>query len=370
MKILVTGAKGFIGRNLIAELKNRNQTEIYEFDIDIDFSLLDEYCKEAEFVFHLAGVNRPECIEDFMAGNYGFSATLLDTLKKRDNTCPILLTSSIQAEIVNPYGQSKKACEDLFFSYGQETNANVYIYRLPNVFGKWCRPNYNSVIATFCYNIACGLPIIVNDPGVELSLTYIDDVVEEFICALNGNASIGKDRFCNIPVVHEAKLGEVASLLYSFEASRNDLIIPDMSDALIKKLYTTYLSYIPKDQFRYPLKMNCDKRGSFTEIIRTPDRGQFSVNITKPGIIKGNHWHHTKNEKFIVVSGNGVIRFRSLDNKEVLEYFVSGEKIEVVDIPPGYTHSIENIGNTDLVTLMWCSECYNPERPDTYTLEV
>ena len=369
MKILVTGAKGFIGKNLIEELKDRGYEDIFEFDIDTDPSLLDTYCKEANFVFHLAGVNRPKEQDEFMKGNYGFTSTLLDCLKKHKNTCPIMLSSSIQAELDNPYGRSKKAGENLLFDYGQETGAEVLVYRFPNVFGKWCRPNYNSAVATFCHNVSHDLPITVNDPNVVMNLVYIDDVVEELVNALEGQENRNGD-FCEVPVIHTITLGEITELLYSFKRSRSERSIPNMSDPFTKKLYSTYLSYLPEDQFSYELKMNVDDRGSFTEFIRTADRGQVSVNISKPGITKGNHWHHTKNEKFLVVSGNGVIRFRKIDSSEVLEYFVSGDKMEVVDIPPGYTHNIENLGKTDMVTIMWVNEPFNPEEPDTYYLEV
>lgn len=369
MKILITGSKGFIGKNLIAELKNRNYTDIFEFHKGTDLSLLDEYCKEADYVFHLAGVNRPKKTSEFMEGNFGFTLTLLNTLKKYKNTCPILFTSSIQASLDNPYGRSKKAGEDLLIEYEKETGAKVLIYRLPNVFGKWCRPNYNSVIATFCHNIANDLPITINNPNVIMNLVYIDDVVEEFINALENKATF-KGNFCEVPEVYTIALRNIVDLIYSFKASRKELSIPDMSDDFTKKLYSTYLSYLPKDQFNYKIKMNIDDRGSFTEFIKTIDRGQVSINISKPGTIKGNHWHHSKNEKFLVVSGKGVIRFRRIDSNEVIEYFVSGDKLEVVDIPPGYTHNIENIGDTDLITIMWANEPFNPEKPDTYYLEV
>ncbi len=369
MKILVTGAKGFIGKNLIAELRNRNYTEIFEYDRDTDPSLLDEYCKEADFVFHLAGVNRPKEQSEFMEGNFGFTSDLLNTLKNNNNTCPVMISSSIQAELDNPYGESKKAGEELLFSYGEETGAKVLVYRFPNVIGKWCRPNYNSAVATFCHNIAHDLPIQVNDPSVVMNLVYIDDVVNELISALEGNEN-KVDSFCEVPVAHTISLGEIVDLIYLFKKSREDRSVPNMSDAFTKKLYSTYLSYLPEDKFSYDLKMNVDQRGSFTEFIRTPDRGQVSVNISKPGITKGNHWHHTKNEKFLVVSGKGVIRFRKIDSDEVIEYFVSGDKMEVVDIPTGYTHNIENLGNTDMVTIMWVNESFDPEKPDTYYLEV
>lgn len=369
MKVLVTGAKGFIGKNLIAELKNRSYTDIFEYDKDTDPSLLDEYCEEADIVFHLAGVNRPKEQDEFMEGNFGFTSTLLGTLKKYQNTCPVMISSSIQAEIDNPYGKSKKAGEDLLLEYGKETGAKVLIYRFPNVFGKWCRPNYNSAVATFCHNIAHKLPIIVNDPSVVMNLVYIDDVVEELINILQGKEN-ADGIFCEVPVVHTITLGEIIYLINSFKNSREERSIPDMSNAFTKKLYSTYLSYLPEDQFGYGLKMNVDNRGSFTEFIKTPDRGQVSVNISKPGIVKGNHWHHTKNEKFLVVSGKGVIRFRKIDSDEIVEYFVSGEKMEVVDIPTGYTHNIENLGDKDMVTIMWANESFDPEKPDTYYLEV
>lgn len=380
MNILVTGVRGFVGQNLIAALKNiqdgKDKTTgmtrelcLMPYDLNTDPKLLDEYCSKADFVFNLAGVNRPKDPAEFMSGNFGFSSTLLETLKKHHNTCPVLLSSSIQAMLDNPYGQSKKAGEELFFTYGRETGAKVLVYRLPNLFGKWCRPNYNSAVATFCYNIAHELPITVNDRSAQMTLVYIDDLVAEFLRALQGKENREGD-YCRVPVEHKITLGEIVDLLYSFKASREDRSVPDMSDAFTKKLYATYLSYLPTDGFSYPLKMNADQRGSFTEILRTADRGQFSVNISKPGITKGNHWHNTKNEKFLVVSGKGVIRFRKIGEIEVLEYFVSGDKLEVVDIPTGYTHNIENLGDTDMVTFMWCNECFDPEHPDTYFEEV
>jgi UDP-2-acetamido-2,6-beta-L-arabino-hexul-4-ose reductase len=368
MKILVTGAKGFIGKNLISELKNLNYN-ILEFSKETEPNLLDDYCKEAGFVFHLAGVNRPKDQSEFMDGNYGFTFTLLELLKKHHNNCPVMISSSIQADFDNPYGISKKAGENLIFDYSKETGAKVLVYRLPNVFGKWCKPNYNSAVATFCHNIAHDLPINVNDPSVMMNLVYIDDVVAELINALGGSENRVGD-FCSVPEVHTSKLGEIVETIYSFKMNREDRSIPNMSDALTKKLYSTYLSYLPIDKFSYELKMNVDNRGSFTEFIKTPDRGQVSVNISKPDITKGNHWHHTKNEKFLVVSGNGVIRFRKIDSEEIIEYFVSGDKLEVVDIPVGYTHNIENLGEIDMVTIMWANEYFDPEKPDTYFLEV
>lgn len=369
MKILVTGAKGFIGKNLIAELRNRKFDQIYEYDVASEPSMLDEYTKDCEFVFHLAGVNRPQNETEFMDGNYGFTSVLLSKLREHANPAPVLITSSIQAELDNPYGKSKRAGEEIIFTHERENGGKALVYRLPNVFGKWCRPDYNSAVATFCHNIANGLEIKVNDPSVIMKLVYIDDVVDEFIKALHGQEN-RTDRYCCVPIVHTITLGEIADLLYSFKKSRQDLSIPDMSDGFTKKLYSTYLSYLPKEQFSYPLKMNIDGRGSFTEFIRTPDRGQVSVNISKPGIVKGNHWHHTKNEKFLVVSGKGLIQFRKIGSDEIIDYHVSGDKLEVVDIPVGYTHNIINEGDTDMVTIMWANEAFDPEIPDTYFLEV
>ncbi|WP_321381726.1 capsular polysaccharide biosynthesis protein CapF [Trichococcus shcherbakoviae] len=369
MKILVTGANGFIGKNLIAELKATTDHEVLPYDKATDPLLLDSYCAEADFVFHLAGVNRPKEHAEFMEGNFGFTSTLLNTLKKHDNRSPVMISSSIQAELDNPYGESKKAGEELLQAYGQETGSKVLIYRFPNVFGKWCLPNYNSAVATFCHNIARNLPITVNDPEVKLILVYIDDVVKELVRALEGKEN-RLETICEVPTTHQVRLGTIVTLLSSFKASREERSVPDMSDVFTKKLYSTYLSYLQEDEFSYELKMNVDQRGSFTEFLRTPDRGQVSVNISKPGIIKGNHWHHTKNEKFLVVSGEGVIRFRKVDSTDIIEYFVSGEKMQVVDIPVGYTHNIENLGNTDMVTIIWVNELFNPETPDTYYLEV
>lgn len=369
MKILVTGAKGFIGKNLIVKLKNKGYKDIFEFDRETDISLLDEYCRNAEFVFHLAGVNRPQDASEYMEGNFGFTSTLLDLLKKHHNICPVMLSSSSQAALNNPYGESKKAGESLLFSYGKETGSKVLVYRFQNVFGKWCRPNYNSAVATFCHNIANDLPIQVNDFRVIMSLVYIDDLVNELINALHGNENKTTE-FCEVKIVHTISLGEIVELIKSFKVSRDDRSIPNMSEPFIKKLYSTYLSYLPEDQFSYDLKMNCDHRGSFTEFIRTPDRGQVSINISKPGITKGNHWHHTKNEKFLVVSGRGVIRFRKIDTEEIHEYHVNSEKLAVVDIPIGYTHNIENLGDTDMVTIMWVNEAFDSNNPDTFFLEV
>ena len=386
MKILVTGAQGFIGKNLISTLHNIRTGKdksfglgedlvIYEYDVNTSDALLDAYCGDCDFVFNLAGVNRPKEQEEFMIGNFGFASTLLDTLKKHRNTCPIMISSSIQAALDNPYGESKKAGEDLMFAYAKETGAEVFVYRFPNVFGKWCRPNYNSAVATFCNNIAHGMPIQVNDPSVIMQLVYIDDVVAELIQAMCGQDHKDRSGYCYVPTVHTITLGEIVELLYSYKSSREDRSVPEMSEnSFSKKLYATYLSYLPEDQFSYPLKMNVDERGSFTEILRTADRGQFSVNISKPGITKGNHWHHTKNEKFVVVSGEGLIQLRKIGiNTEtgveypIVEYPVSGEKITVVEMIPGYTHNIINTSQIeDLVTFMWCNECFNPEKPDTY----
>ena len=368
MKILVTGAKGFVGKNLCITLKQLGHT-VYEYDVDNSLSDLEAYCADCEFVFNLAGINRPENPEDFMKGNFGFGETLLTTLENCGNKAPVMLSSSTQAALDNPYGKSKKAGEELLFAYSVRTGAKALVYRFPNLFGKWCRPNYNSAVATFCNNIANGLDITVTDPNIKLNLVYIDDLVDEMLRALEGKETREGD-YCKVPAVYEKTLGEITDLIYSFKESRRDLSVANMADPFAKKLYSTYLSYLPKDGFSYPLDMHCDERGSFTEIIRTKDRGQFSVNVAKPGITKGNHWHHTKNEKFLVVSGKGVIRFRKPDSEEVLEYFVSGERLEVVDIPTGYTHNIENIGDSDLVTFMWCNECFDPDRPDTFFLKV
>ena len=371
MKVLVTGAKGFIGKNLIAELDRMEGVEVCPFDIDTPTELLEIYGADCDFVFNLAGVNRPQNVEEFMEGNFGFATTLVETLKKHGNTCPIMNASSIQAALDNPYGQSKKAGEDMLLAYGREVGAPIYVYRFPNVFGKWCRPNYNSAVATFCNNIANDLPIQVNDRNTLLHLVYIDDVVAELLGAMNGHPHVDEQGYCYVPTVHDVTLGEIVDLLYSFKESRSNLMIPDMTaDSFSKKLYSTYLSYLPKDGFSYSLKMNVDARGSFTEVVKSADRGQVSINISKPGITKGNHWHHTKNEKFLVVSGKGVIRFRKIDEEEIIEYHVSGEKLEVVDIPTGYTHSIVNEGDTDMVTLMWCNECFDPGKPDTMYVPV
>lgn len=394
MKILVTGAKGFVGRNLCAQLANiregklRNSgvtvDEIFEYDVDSTTEDLDRYCAEADFVFNLAGVNRPKDNDEFMRGNFGFASVLLDTLRKYGNTCPVMLSSSIQATLIGRYGQSdygrsKLAGEELFFDYGKDTGAKVLVYRFPNLFGKWCRPNYNSAVATFCNNIANGLPIQVNDPSVELELLYIDDLVDEMIAALTGNEHrcefdglqtvfVENGRYCAAPVTHKVSLGKIVDLLNSFKEMPCTLGVPRLEPGSFeKKLYSTYLSYLPQEKMVYDLKMNCDNRGSFTEIIRTAEAGQFSVNISRPGITKGDHWHHTKNEKFLVVKGHGIIRLRKENSDEVLSFEVSGDKMQVVEMIPGYTHSITNLSDTeDLVTFMWCNEPFDPEHPDTF----
>jgi UDP-2-acetamido-2,6-beta-L-arabino-hexul-4-ose reductase len=367
--VLVTGAFGFIGRNLVATLDRREDIEVLKVGSKHSLNELEEYAIKADFIIHLAGVNRPENIEDFMSGNTEFTQQLIDILNANNKRTPILLSSSIQAEHNNPYGISKHAAEESILNYGRSAGVNTFIYRLPNVFGKWGKPNYNSVIATFCNNIANDIPIVINDPSVIMNLVYVDDVVEEMINVLQGKRNI-KENFYEVSVVHSISLGEIVKLIYSFKNTRLDRTIPNMADPLTKKLYSTYLSYLPEDRFSYDLQMNVDDRGSFTEFIKTPDRGQVSVNISKAGITKGNHWHHTKNEKFLVVSGEGVIRFRKVETSEIIEYYVSGEKLKVIDIPVGYTHNIENLGENDMVTIMWANEYFDPEKPDTYYLEV
>lgn len=395
MRILVTGAKGFVGRNLCAQLKNirdgkarcyDNVTvdEVMEYDLDTDPGLLGEWCGRADFVFNLAGVNRPKDQAEFMQGNFGFASTLLDTLKRCGNTCPVMLSSSIQATLIgrygeSDYGKSKLAGENLFFDYGKETGAKVLVYRFPNLFGKWCRPNYNSAVATFCNNIANDLPIQVNDRSTQLELLYVDDLVDEMIAALRGeehhcefdgvNTVLCKDgAYCAVPVSHRATLGEIVDLLESFHSQPQTLMMPEIAEgSFAKKLYSTYLSYLPKEKVAFPLKMNVDDRGSFTELLKTADCGQFSVNISKPGITKGQHWHNTKWEFFIVVSGRALIEERRIGSDDVLRFEVSGDKIEAVHMLPGYTHNIINLSETDdLVTLMWANERFNPEKPDTY----
>lgn len=369
MKILVTGAKGFIGKNIIAELKAMNNYEILEVDLETSDDLLDHYTKEAQFIFHFAGINRPLDPKEFSIGNRDFTAKLTSLLKKNHNRCPVLMSSSAQADLDNDYGKSKKEAEEKLRNFGKDNGSKVLIYRLPNVFGKWSRPNYNSAIATFCHNISRDLPITISNRDHSLTLAYIDDVIQEFIRSLKGQETRSGEDYI-IPVTHQATLGEIVDLLNSFQLSRKDLSIPYFNNELAKKLYSTYLSFLPEDHFSYNLKMNIDARGSFTEFLRLNERGQVSVNISKPGITKGNHWHHTKVEKFLVVSGKAIIRFRHALGGEIKEYIVSSEKLEVVDIPAGYTHNIENIGSTDLVTIMWANEPFNPEKPDTYFLGV
>ena len=382
MKILVTGAKGFVGKNLVSALYNikegkdrtradLNIEEVFEFDIDTDDGLLNKYCKEADFVFNLAGINRPQNTEEFMEGNFGFGKKLLSLLKENNNTCPVMLSSSIQAELDNPYGRSKKAGEDLVFEYGKETGTKVLVYRLPNLFGKWCRPNYNSVIATFCHNIANDKPITVNDPSVVLTLVYIDDLVDELISALSGSEH-REGVFCRVETEHKVTLGEIAELIYGFSSQPKALLMPQIPDnSFEKKLYSTYLSYLPKEKVSFPLKMNVDERGSFTELLKTENCGQFSVNISKPNITKGQHWHNSKWEFFIVVSGHGLIQQRKIGGDEVLEFEVSGDKIEAVHMLPGYTHNIINLSNSEnLVTVMWANEQFDKNHPDTYFEEV
>ena len=398
MKILITGAKGFVGKNLVENLKNikdgKNRTrdlkidEIFEYDIDTDPSFLDGFCKEADFVFNLAGVNRPKDQSEFMKGNFGFASTLLETLKKYQNNCPVMLSSSIQATLIgrygeSDYGKSKLAGEELFFDYSKETGAKVLIYRFPNLFGKWCRPNYNSAVATFCNNIANDLPIQVNDRNTKLELLYIDDLVEEMLDALEGkehycefdglNAVEKQDgRYCFVPTTHQVTLGEIVDLLYSFNNQPKTLVVPEIpNNSFAKKLYSTYLSYLPKEKVAFPLKMNVDGRGSFTELLKSEKCGQVSINISKPGITKGQHWHNTKWEFFIVVAGHGLIQERKIGTDEVIEFEVSGDKIEAIHMLPGYTHNIVNLSETEnLVTVMWANESFDPNKPDTFFEEV
>lgn len=395
MKVLVTGAKGFVGRNLVSQLRNIAEGKarwypvssdiiVYEYDVDSTPEQLDAYCSDCDFVFNLAGVNRPQNPEEFMQGNFGFASTLLETLKKHGNRCPVMLSSSIQATLVGryadgDYGKSKKAGEELFFDYAAQTGAKVLVYRFPNLFGKWCRPNYNSAVATFCNNIANDLPIQVNDRSTQMELVYIDDLVDEMIgalagkehhCEFEGIETVLKEngRYCAVPVSHHVTLGEIVDLLECFAAQPSTLMMPEIPEgSFAKKLYSTYLSYLPKEKVSFPLKMNVDERGSFTELLKTASCGQFSVNVSKPGITKGQHWHHTKWEFFMVVSGKGLIQQRRVDSDEVLNFEVSGEKIEAVQMLPGYTHNIINLSDTeDLVTLMWANESFDPDRPDTY----
>ena len=395
MKILVTGAKGFVGKNLCAQLKNIREgkarcygdltiSDVYEYDIDSTQEQLDTWCRDCDFVFNLAGVNRPQDPKEFMEGNFGFATILLNTLKKYKNTCPVMISSSIQATLAgrfgnSEYGRSKKAGEELMFQYSEETGAKVLVYRFPNLYGKWCRPNYNSAVATFCNNIANDLPITVNDSSVQLELLYIDDLVEEMICALKGEEHhcdfdgvetvfTPEGRYCAATVTHKVTLGEIVDLLHQFKEMPKTLMIPEIpSNSFAKRLYSTYLSYLPKEGAIFDLKMNVDNRGSFTELVHTLNCGQVSVNISKPGITKGQHWHHTKWEQFIVVSGHGLIQQRKEGTDEVIEFEVSGEKIQSVIMLPGYTHNIINLSETeDLVIVMYCNEIFNPQRPDTY----
>lgn len=395
MKILVTGAKGFVGKNLCAHLNNIKEgkarcygnltiSSVYEYDINNTHEELDAYCRDCDFVFNLAGVNRPQNNDEFMQGNFGFASTLLDTLKKHGNNCPVMLSSSAQASLTgrfgnSEYGRSKKAGEDLFLNYGNEVGARVLVYRFPNLYGKWCRPNYNSAVATFCNNIANDLPITVNDPSVELELLYIDDLMEEMIASLQGNEHRCEfnglevlptlnGRYCYCPVTHKATLGEIVDLLHKFEEMPRTLMIPEIpAVSFAKRLYSTYLSYLPKDKAIFDLKMNKDERGSFTELVHTLNCGQVSINISKPGVTKGQHWHHTKWEQFIVVSGHGLIQMRKEGTDEIREYEVSGDNIQSVVMLPGYTHNIINLSDTqDLVTVMYCNEIFNPNRPDTF----
>lgn len=369
MKVLVTGAKGFIGKNLVSTLDREDKYEIICIDRENSKEELEKGVLNSDFIVHLAGINRPKNEEEFFEGNTGLTEEIIEILKKNNKNTSILITSSIQADLDNAYGQSKKGAEEALIKYMADTKGNVFIFRLPNVFGKWCRPNYNSAIATFCHNIARGEEVWISDPTKEMTLVYIDDVVRNIKNVIDNEENYIPG-YQNVDIEHKATLGEIVDLINSFKESRKSLMIPNMENELTKKLYSTYLSYLPENDFSYLLKMNVDNRGSFTEFIKSKDRGQVSVNISKPGITKGNHWHDTKNEKFLVVSGEGVIRFRKVDSEEIIEYKVSGEKLEVVDIPVGYTHSIINTGERDMVTIMWVNEIFNPEKPDTIYLEV
>lgn len=369
MRILVTGAKGFIGKNLILTLKSQGFSEIDDFDADSSLSLLDEFCSHADFVFHLAGVNRSDDINDFRKGNVDFTVKLIECLKRQGNLCPILYSSSVQAALDNVYGQSKKEAEDVLLAYSKEMLVKVFLYRLPNVFGKWCRPNYNSVVATFCHNTANDLPITINDPEKSIHLVYIEDLTEEFLRVLKKTKEICSG-LCEVPVIHQISLIRLAESIKSFQECRKQLTVPNLSDAFTGKLYSTYLTYLPEPELRYQLKMNSDHRGSFTEFMRLPDYGQISVNIIKPGITKGNHWHSGKCEKFLTINGRGVIYLRGIHSDRVIEFVVSAEMLELVEIPPGYAHSILNTGDTDMVVLIWANEGFNKDNPDTYYMEV
>ena len=367
--ILITGAGGFVGKNLVATLRTAGYTDLMLFEKDDTPETLANYCRRAAFVVHLAGINRPTDPSEFYTGNAGLTDTLLADLEAAGNTAPVLVTSSTQAELDNDYGKSKRQAEEAIFAHRRRTGAAVYVFRMPGVFGKWCRPNYNSVVATFCHNVAHGLPIQVRDPAFSLPLVYIDDVVACILAAFDGQVMMDRSAtpICHMHPIHEVTLGRLAELIQGFAAGRTSLAVPDLApDSFEKKLYSTYLSYLPSDQFSYPLEMHTDNRGSFTEFLRSPERGQVSINISHPGIVKGNHWHHTKNEKFLVVKGEGVIRFRNIFSREVIEYHVSGDKLEVVDIPCGYTHNIENVGTEDMVTVMWANEAFDPDHPDTF----
>lgn len=367
--ILITGAGGFVGKNLVATLRTAGYTDLMLFEKDDTPETLADYCRRAAFVVHLAGINRPTDPSEFYTGNAGLTDTLLANLGAAGNTAPVLVTSSTQAELDNDYGKSKRQAEEAIFAHRRRTGAMVYVFRMPGVFGKWCRPNYNSVVATFCHNVAHGLPIQVRDSAFSLPLVYIDDVVACILAAFDGDVMMDRSAtpICHMHPIHEVTLGRLAELIQGFAAGRTSLAVPDLAPGSFeKKLYSTYLSYLPSDQFSYPLEMHTDNRGSFTEFLRSPERGQVSINISHPGIVKGNHWHHTKNEKFLVVKGEGVIRFRNIFSKEVIEYHVSGDKLEVVDIPCGYTHNIENVGTEDMVTVMWANEAFDPDHPDTF----
>ena len=384
MKILITGAHGFVGKNLVAQLKNIAEGKaknysisgrdivIYEYDVDSTFEELDVYCSDCDFVFNLAGVNRPEKQSDFMTGNFGFASTLLDTLKKHGNTCPVMISSSTQAVLDNPYGESKRAGEQLMFEYSKEAGAKVLVYRFPNIFGKWCKPNYNSAVATFCYNIANDLRVTVNDPSVVMNLVYVDDLVDELIAALSSQEHYN-DIYCQVPIGYTVRLGDIVSMLYTFKKERPLLSVPHVNDGFIKALYSTFLSYLPSKYVTYPLKMNIDERGSFTEFIRTNGYGQISVNVSKPGIVKGQHWHNNRVEKFLVVKGNALLQQRRVgvdDNGALFpieNYYVCDKHFEVVEVLPGYTHNLINLSDTDeLITIIWGNDCFDPERPDTY----